>query len=72
MGVKCFSLIIFSGSIITTLNATDINGDSLTFALHGLEAKEIMHIVQEDNTSAQVILDTPLDREVCPFIDYFF
>ncbi len=41
-----------------------MNGDALNFALNGLEAKEIMHIIQEDNTSAQVILNTPLDREV--------
>ena len=56
---------MFTGSVITTLQGYDPDGDALTFDLYGAESRDLLSVEAISPSEAQLILKKLLDREVC-------
>ena len=52
------------GSVVYRLRASDPDGDSLVFAVHGAAANELLSVEPVGATEANLVLVKQLDREV--------
>ena len=53
-----------SGSVLDQLRATDLDNTVLTFSIDGDIANQLLNLQRVSDTSADVILNEPFDKEV--------